>query len=252
VLGSAPHGTRTARGGEQKGAGDFPARPVDAGHEERSALGAAAARRPPPTARSRKSPFLKHGEAKCFLALGTARRSGASARQVDFDFDKQWPDEKGVAFFGFFDSKGRPGGGARAVPESGRVGAEQGPYPPARALHARFEGRHRRAVEGFDTPPRIGMPHNKPYLGKLLESAGFAKAKDFYAWWYTPGQIDERTLRIAERTLKLPNLRVRPMDLSHFRREVDIVRDIYNEAWAEELELHPVHGGRAGDHCYRV
>src|SRR5439155_1004701 len=84
-----------------------------------------------------------------------------------------------------------------------------------------------------------GMPHNRPYLGPLIESAGLAKAKDFYAWWYTSGHIDERTRKIAERTLQLPNVRVRPMDLSHFRREVDIVRDIYNSAWSQNWNFTP-------------
>src|SRR5205814_2705993 len=94
-------------------------------------------------------------------------------------------------------------------------------------------------IEGFDTPPRIGMPHNRPYVGPLIESAGLAKAKDFYAWWYTSGHIDERTRKIAERTLQLPNVRVRPMDLSHFRREVDIVRDVYNSAWSHNWNFTP-------------
>jgi hypothetical protein len=39
--------------------------------------------------------------------------------------------------------------------------------------------------------------------------------------------------------LKLPNVRVRTMDLSNFRREVDIVRDIYNEAWAGNWNFTP-------------
>ncbi|MFL5443385.1 MAG: N-acetyltransferase, partial [Myxococcales bacterium] len=94
-------------------------------------------------------------------------------------------------------------------------------------------------VEGFDTPPRIGMPHNRPYVGPLIESAGLAKAKDFYAWWYTSGQIDERTHRIAQRTLQLPNVRVRPMELANFRREVDVVRDIYNSAWSQNWGFIP-------------
>src|SRR5438045_8006398 len=40
-------------------------------------------------------------------------------------------------------------------------------------------------------------------------------------------------------TLLLPNVRVRTMDLSHFRREVDIVRDIYNSAWSQNWGFIP-------------
>ena len=188
---------------------------------------------------AKKSPFLKHGEVKCFLATDGGQPVGRISAQIDADFDRQWPQEKGVAFFGFFDSKDDLAV-ARALFD-------------AAASWARGKGRSRLRgpftldskgevgvlVEGFDTPPRIGMPHNRPYLGPLIESAGLAKAKDFYAWWYTSGHVDERTQKIAERTLQLPNVRVRPMDLSHFRREVDIVRDIYNSAWSQNWGFTP-------------
>jgi hypothetical protein len=186
-----------------------------------------------------KSPFLKHGEAQCFVAFENGAAVGRISAQTDADFDKQWPAEKGVAFFGFFDCKDDPavarvlfeaaGGWARSRNRT-RL---RGPF----TLDSK--GETGVLIDGFDTPPRIGMPHNKPYVGPLIESAGLAKAKDFYAWWYTPGQIDERTQRIAERTLKLPNVRVRTMDLSNFAREVDIVRDIYNEAWSDNWGFTP-------------
>ena len=187
----------------------------------------------------KKSPFLKHGEVKCFLALQDGHPVGRISAQIDTDFDKQWPQEKGVAFFGFFDSKDDPAV-ARALFDAAAAWARgkgrttiRGPF----TLDSK--GEVRVLVEGFYTPPRIGMPHNRPYLGPLIESAGLAKAKDFYAWWYTSGHIDERTRKIAERTLQLPNVRVRPMDLSHFRREVDIVRDVYNSAWSHNWNFTP-------------
>jgi hypothetical protein len=187
----------------------------------------------------KRSPYLKHGEVQCFLALQDGQPVGRISAQIDADFDRQWPQEKGVAFFGFFDSKDDPAT-ARALFDaaSGWARAKgrtriRGPF----TLDSK--GEVGVLVEGFDTPPRIGMPHNRAYLGPLVESAGLAKAKDFYAWWYTSGHIDERTQRIADRTLQLPNVRVRPMDMSKFRREVDIVRDIYNSAWSQNWGFTP-------------
>jgi hypothetical protein len=187
----------------------------------------------------KKSPFLKHGEVQCFLALRDGRPVGRISAQIDTDFDKQWPDEKGVAFFGFFDSQEDAAVASALFDAAAGWARSRGRSRLRGPFTLDSKGEVGVLVEGFDTPPRIGMPHNRPYLGPLVESAGLSKAKDFYAWWYTSGQIDERTQRIAEKTLRLPNVRVRPMDLRQFRREVGIVRDIYNSAWSQNWGFTP-------------
>src|SRR5437660_2101314 len=187
----------------------------------------------------KKSPFLKHGEASCFLALENGEAVGRISAQIDTDFDKQWPEEKGVGFFGVFDARDEPAV-ARGLSEAA---AEWARKKGRSRLRGPFtldsKGEVGVLVEGFETPPRIGMPHNRPYLGPLIESAGLRKAKDFYAWWYISGRIDERTRKIAERTLALPNVKVRPMNLSRFRREVEIVKDVYNSAWSKNWNFTP-------------
>ncbi|HEY4882853.1 MAG TPA: N-acetyltransferase [Myxococcales bacterium] len=187
----------------------------------------------------KKSPFLKHGEVKCFLAFQDGDPVGRISAQTDADFDKQWPDEKGVGFFGFFDSRNDPAVASALFDAAGAWARSKGRTRLRGPFTLDSKGEVGVLIDGFDTPPRIGMPHNRPYVGPLIESAGLAKAKDFYAWWYTSGHIDERTKRIADRTLQLPNVRVRPMDLAQFRREVDIVRDVYNSAWSQNWNFTP-------------
>jgi GNAT superfamily N-acetyltransferase len=187
----------------------------------------------------RKSPFLKHGEARCFLATRDGQPVGRVSVQIDTDFDKQWPGEKGVAFFGFFDCKDEPGIARGLFDAAAEWARSRGRTRLRGPFTMDSKGEVGVLVDGFDTPPRVGMPHNRPHVGPLIESAGFGKAKDFYAWWYTSGQIDERTRKIAERTLALPNVKVRPMDLSAFRREVEIVKEIYNSAWSKNWNFTP-------------
>jgi hypothetical protein len=187
----------------------------------------------------KKSPYLKHGEVQCFLALQESAPVGRVSVQIDADFDKQWPEEKGVAFFGFFDCKDDAQVSTRLFDAAAEWARSRGRTRLRGPMTLDSKGEIGVLIDGFDTPPRIGMPHNRPYLGPLLEATGFAKIKDLFCWWFTAGKIDERTRRVAERTLQLPNVRVRPMDLSHFRREVDIVRDIYNEAWAKNWGFTP-------------
>ena len=188
---------------------------------------------------AKKSPFLKHGEVQCFIAYDGKEPVGRISAHLDFDFDKQWPEEKGVAFFGFFDCKDDPAAARALFEAAGQWALAKGRTRLRGPFTLDSKGETGVLVDGFDTPPRIGMPHNRPYVGPLVESAGFAKAKDFYAWWYTSGAIDERTQRIAARTLALPNVKVRPMTMKHFASEVDIVRDIYNSSWSKNWNFTP-------------
>jgi len=195
-----------------------------------------------------KSPFCKHGELACFIAYRGARPLGRISVQIDFDYDRHWPEDPGVACFGFFECAddldvaralfAAAEGWARG---KGRTRL-RGPF----TLDSKGESGI--LIEGFDSAPRIGMAYNRPYLGPLVERVGYAKAKDLFSWWYQANSpIDPLTKKLADRTRALPNVRVRPMDLSQIRREVDIIRDVYNEAWthnwgfvpftSEELEI---------------
>lgn len=188
----------------------------------------------------KKSPFLKHAELQCFIAYEAGRPVGRITAHIDYEFDKQWPSEPGVAFFGFFECKDDPAA-ARALFDAAEAWARKkgrtsirGPFSPD------SKGEVGVLIDGFDTPPRIGTTYNAPYLPKLIEGAGYSKAKDLYGWWYVANSaIDPLTKKLADKTRGLPNVRVRTMDLKYLHREIDIVRDVYNEAWNENWSFVP-------------
>lgn len=190
----------------------------------------------------KKSPFLAHGEIECFLARVDGAPVGRISAQIDRIFDEHWkgdPEHAGVAFFGFFDCVDVPEV-ARALFAAAEAWAKSNGRTRLRGpFTVDSKGEMGVLIDGFDTPPRIGMPHNKPYVGPLIESAGYGKCKDLFAWWYTSGHVNELTKRMAERTKRLPNVRIRPMEMSRFRREVDIVRDVYNSAWSKNWGFTP-------------
>ncbi|RLU80190.1 N-acetyltransferase [Streptomyces griseocarneus] len=87
-------------------------------------------------------------------------------------------------------------------------------------------------VEGFSSPPTILTPYNPPYHAELLGSCGFAKAKDLWAWEWTPDAVtDEAVTRLAEHTAHRRCVRVRSLDMRDFAAEVPRLREIYNSAW---------------------
>ena len=190
----------------------------------------------------KRSPFLEHGEVECFVARENGKPVGRISAQLDRDFDKHWKDDEGsqgVAFFGFFDSADNPEV-AKALFSAAEGWARQ---KGRKSLRGPFtldsKGEMGTLIDGFDTPPRIGMTHNRPFVGPLIESAGYQKCKDLFAWWYTSGNVDERTKKIADRTRALPNVKLRPIKLGEFRREVDIIRDVYNSAWSRNWGFIP-------------
>jgi hypothetical protein len=94
-------------------------------------------------------------------------------------------------------------------------------------------------IEGFDTPPMIMMPHHRPYQAGLIEEAGFAKAKDVYAWRYEAGEPKPRVAQAYREIGALPEVSAREIDPKNMERDVRIVMDVFNDAWSENWSFVP-------------
>ncbi|WP_277963991.1 N-acetyltransferase [Pseudomonas sp. RIT-To-2] len=86
-------------------------------------------------------------------------------------------------------------------------------------------------VDGFDTPPSALMNHGKPYYAARLEQLGYRKGMDLLAYWmrrddlfFTPA-LSKIMDRMRER------VRIRPLDRKHFAAEMQVLRDVFNDAW---------------------
>ena len=89
-------------------------------------------------------------------------------------------------------------------------------------------------VEGFDTPPRIMMNHNRRYYAGLLESWGLRKAKDLYAWWFVDSlDLMSKWKTRLERLARRGSVTVRPFRINDFAAEVARCQEVYNAAMSE-------------------
>jgi hypothetical protein len=89
-------------------------------------------------------------------------------------------------------------------------------------------------VEGFDSPPTFMMTYNPPYYGRLLESYGFEKAHDVYAYFGVKSDLDHQLPRVqplVERVGELFNATLRPMDRNRFMEDVRTFLEIYNRSF---------------------
>jgi GNAT superfamily N-acetyltransferase len=95
-------------------------------------------------------------------------------------------------------------------------------------------------LDGFDTPPVFMMGHNPPYYQRLIESAGFEKAKDLLAYWLPHNQPPQRLLDGVDRLGKREGWRIRPVNMRRFKEEVGIVMGVYNSAWERNWGFTPM------------
>lgn len=86
-------------------------------------------------------------------------------------------------------------------------------------------------VEGFDSPPMMLMAHSRAYQSALCEGAGFEKEKDLLAWHFDDPNLPPRAVRAWEEVQRLPEERLRSLDLKHMAREGETIQQIYNDAW---------------------
>ena len=95
-------------------------------------------------------------------------------------------------------------------------------------------------IDGFQFPPTILTAHNPPYYRELIESCGFTKAKDWYAWWFAdPSRAAAHLRRLATRLKPRWPVRIRPANLKNLRDESRRLRLIFNQAWEKNWGFVP-------------
>ena len=93
-------------------------------------------------------------------------------------------------------------------------------------------------VEGFDSPPPIMMGHALPYYGERVEEQGYVKEQDLLAYRADPKlahqpHLEPLTKRFSSR------VKVRMLRRDRFGEELEIIRDIFEDAWSENWGFIP-------------
>jgi GNAT superfamily N-acetyltransferase len=90
------------------------------------------------------------------------------------------------------------------------------------------------------------MTYNKSYYGRLVEGWGFQKVQDMYAFWGhidMLAQIDKKLLFIVNESKARFNVKVRAMNRTGFRDEVEMFLRVYNESMVGTWGFAPLSGG---------
>ena len=98
-------------------------------------------------------------------------------------------------------------------------------------------------VEGFDSPPFFQMTYNPPYYARLIETYGFRKTQDLYAFW---GHIDmlppivAKLGPVADQIIEHYGIRLRPMNVKRFRQDVEAFLYVYNRSLVDTWGFVPM------------
>ena len=190
----------------------------------------------------RKNPFFEHGDAAFWIAWRGMRPVGRISAQVNRLHLDRYRDATGN--FGFLEAIDD-----RDVFDALLTTAEDW-------LRARGMGRALGPysltinddigvlVSGFDTPPMALMGHSPRYYSERLETAGYRKAKDVFAFRVDGLHLDPPTVERIRRAGAYSNaegrISLRTIDMTHFEREMRLLLALYNDAWMNNWGFLPV------------
>jgi hypothetical protein len=185
----------------------------------------------------RKNPFFEHGEGAMFCAYRSGECVGRATAQIDREHLDRYKDATG--FFGFLDTLDDEEVARELLGRAERWLASKGMKRARGPLSLSINEETGCLVEGFDTPPYVAMPHHRPHQGGLIEKAGYAKAKDFYAWKYVVGEPNARVRKAYQDIGALPEISHRTLSLKNLDRDVKLFVDIFNDCWSDNWGFVP-------------
>jgi len=189
---------------------------------------------------TKRHPFYKTSDVEMFLA----RRDGRVVGRIMAILNRahnEFHNER-AGFFGFFEVEndeqvaGALLGAARDWVLGRGAAVIRGPVNPSTNYECAL------LVEGFDLDPMVMMTYNPPYYAALLEGYGMKKAMDLYAYDIAADYFNHsnKLQRVAERLRKKSNIRVRTVNMKDFKNEVEIIRQVYNDAWSRNWGFVPM------------
>jgi len=187
----------------------------------------------------KKNPFFKHAEMEMFLAYKDNEVVGRIAAITNENHNKFHDDKTG--FFGFFESIDDTEVSKALFTEVEKWLSERGKDTVLGPMNPSTNDGTGLLIEGFNTPPYVMMEHNPKYYGNLVESQGYEKARDLYDWLLDIREmkIPEKIERLAEISKKKYDLTIRNIDIKNFKRDVKLIREIYNDAWSKNWGFVP-------------
>ncbi|MDH4044079.1 MAG: GNAT family N-acetyltransferase [Gemmatimonadota bacterium] len=178
-----------------------------------------------------------------FVAMRDGQVTGRIATIVDPAFAQCW--EAHTALFGFFECANDVESATALLTAAEAAAGSRGMRRLLGPVNLTPHDETGILMEGFDSPATIQSPYNPPYYRRLLESAGYRVARQYYAYSATPDDPPtpaiRRLVRSAARGTGLAaGVTIRSVDLGRWVDEARTLWRMYNAAFAHVWGFVPI------------
>lgn len=185
-----------------------------------------------------RHPFYGHSDARLYLALRGGRPVGRIAA-IHNRNHVAFHDEP-AGFFGFFESVDDADVSEALFEAAAGWLRDRGLEVMRGPTSYSTNEESGLLVEGFERPPAILMPYNPRYYEGLVTGAGFEEAATLVAYHLADNSPPDWLERISGRVRERTGVRIRPLRMSEFERELERIQAIYNAAWERNWGFVPM------------
>ncbi|RLC27144.1 MAG: N-acetyltransferase [Deltaproteobacteria bacterium] len=185
---------------------------------------------------SPRNPYFSHARCAFWIAYRGAVPVGRISAQVDALHLERYRDATG--FFGMIEAEDDAGTFSALLGTAEDWLREKGMRRVLGPFNLSINQECGLLVDGFDAPPSIMMGHARPYFAHRIEEQGYRREKDLLAYLVEAGFAAPPLMRdLAERATA--DVRVRSLRKSRFSEDVEILQDIFEDAWSENWGFIP-------------
>jgi len=187
-----------------------------------------------------KNPFYNNADIALFLAEQDGEPCGRIAAIQDRRYNEHHKNKTG--FFGFFECINDQSVANLLFKVAGDWLKQRGHTDVLGPANPSMMDEIGVLIDGFEYEPSFMMPYHKPYYNNLITSAGLEKEMDLYAFRVTQANVTLDRIYRAEEIVRrrLPKLKIREIDTKNLDQEVEIVRNIFNQAWSQNWGFIPL------------
>jgi hypothetical protein len=186
-----------------------------------------------------KNPFFKHASMHPVIAMKDGKCVGRIVGVID-DAHNEYHKETTV-FFGFYESIDDQKLANALLDEVAKWGKSKGKTVVRGPMNPSTNHECGLLVEGFQDPPMVMMTYNPPYYAKLFEKWGLAKSKDLLAYNISnKAKFAEKLVAHSQKLKEKGRVTFRTVNMKNFEKEVDLILEIYNDAWEDNWGFVPM------------